>query len=307
MKKILAFVLATSLCIGVTALGFAEADGTPQGRSAIPPGDSPSSSSSSSSSDPSSSSSSSSSDPSSSSSSSSSSNPSSSSSSSSTSTTPSDDGDNTGTSTGSTGGISTGSTTSSSGTVTETAVTTAVTKAIDKAVSNNGASATAVLKNVPKVSANTLKSVAKKVAKASTGSKVTPKVGFDTVKNGAVVGRVTIDLTKVANISGNVNLGVSTTNKTVSKTFSKFFANETALVDLAHKTSFGTDVEIAVKVDLGKLNADNLMFYCYDAKANTYFKMDKANYFVDANGYVHFTTNMGGSIIITDSALRLKK
>lgn len=184
----------------------------------------------------------------------------------------------------------------------ETAVATVVENAIEKAVSDNLTSANAVVRNAVRVTADTLKNVAERFSDAA----VAPKVSFDTVRGGAVVGRLTFDLTKVGNLSSDINLGVSTTNRTVSNVFNRFFSNETALVDLAHKAAFGTEIEVAVKVDLSNLNTENLVFYCYDLATNSYFQIQNPKYFIDANGYVHFSTNMGGSIIITDSALTRK-
>ena len=202
--------------------------------------------------------------------------------------------------------MGTGSSSSISGsTIRESALTSAVTGAINRAIRANLSSANAVLRNIHKVPVAVLKNASKNSA-SSAGGGIVPKVSFDTVRGGAVIGRVTFDLTKVANISSDISLGVSTTNRTVSKTFSRYFKNETALVDLAHKAAFGTEVEIAAKVDLGKLDTSKLVFYCYDQASNTYFQLRQPKYFIDANGYVHFVTHMGGSVIITDSALALK-
>lgn len=290
MKKVLAFILAASLCLGAAAIGFAASEnGAVTGKSATP--GTSSSSSDDSSSDNTSSDDTSSDDTSSDNTSSSSSDSSSES--------------DSGSGSSSFGGSST-TTSTRTETVRESAVISAVNSAIERAISSNSSSANAVLRNVKKVSASVLKNVAEKAAAAASENNVTPKVSFDTMRGGAVLGRLTFDLTKTASLASDINLGVSTSNRVVSNTFEKFFKNETALVDLAHKTSFGTNVEVAVKVDLKNLNTKTLVFYCYDQATNSYFKMDNTGYFIDTNGYVHFTTSMGGSIIITDSALQPK-
>ena len=60
------------------------------------------------------------------------------------------------------------------------------------------------------------------------------------------------------------------------------------------------DVRITVKVDLSKLNTENLNFFAYDKESNTYVKLTEPKYQIDANGYLHFDTSVGGDVIITD-------
>ncbi len=73
-------------------------------------------------------------------------------------------------------------------------------------------------------------------------------------------------------------------------------------VALGQQGSFGMPVEIAAKLD-PTLSTDNLVFYSYDSATNTYRQIEAPKYRIDANGYVHFTTSQGGSIIISDGPL----
>ena len=105
-----------------------------------------------------------------------------------------------------------------------------------------------------------------------------------------------LDPAKAANLKGEINLSVNTdaeSTKVATDTFKKYFNNEIAAVNLGQKGSYGMDVRIAVKVDLSKLN-------------NTYVKLTEPKYQIDANGYLHFDTSVGGDVIITDQALTAK-
>ena len=114
---------------------------------------------------------------------------------------------------------------------------------------------------------------------------------------------------KAANLKGEINLSVNTdaeSTKVATDTFKKYFNNEIAAVNLGQKGSYGMDVRIAVKVDLSKLNTENLNFFAYDRESNTYVKLTEPKYQIDANGYLHFDTSVGGDVIITDQALTAK-
>ena len=69
---------------------------------------------------------------------------------------------------------------------------------------------------------------------------------------------------------------------------------------------WGQPVEIAAKVDLTGMDTKNLYFYSYDKKTNTYRRIEKPAYWIDKNGYLRFTTELAGDIIITEGALERK-
>ena len=66
------------------------------------------------------------------------------------------------------------------------------------------------------------------------------------------------------------------------------------------------EIDAAVKVDMSKLNTNNLMFYSYNPATNRYTPIVNPNASVDANGFLHFTTSLGGDLIITDKPLSLR-
>ena len=165
---------------------------------------------------------------------------------------------------------------------------------------------TVELKNVTEVKAETFAEVAKEAEKKN--AKVEVKV--DNVVGKKVVARITFDAAEAAKLKEPVKLGVKTdkaATKVVNNTFTKFFDNEIAVAKCEQEGKFGMNVRMAVKVNLEKLNKETLAFYSYDAKTNTFKKIKEPKYVVDKNGYVHFDTNLAGSIVITDKPLTLKK
>ena len=51
----------------------------------------------------------------------------------------------------------------------------------------------------------------------------------------------------------------------------------------------------------------NLYFYSYDAATNTYRRIEKSSYWIDANGYMHFATEYAGDIIISSKGALERK
>ena len=168
--------------------------------------------------------------------------------------------------------------------------TSAVSKNIADAVKSGSTTATVKVKNAKTIDAATIKNVAAEAAKAGVNS----KIHADQVVGGKVVARMYLD---PANAEST---------KVATDTFKKYFNNEIAAVNLGQKGSYGMDVRIAVKVDLSKLNTENLNFFAYDKESNTYVKLTEPKYQIDANGYLHFDTSVGGDVIITDQALTAK-
>lgn len=88
--------------------------------------------------------------------------------------------------------------------------------------------------------------------------------------------------------------------------FEKWFSNRFAVVSLEQQGDWGLTVRIAAKVDLKGLDTESLVFYAFDRKTNTYTRIEKPAYSIDANGYLCFHTALGGDIVITDKVLDKK-
>ena len=177
-------------------------------------------------------------------------------------------------------------------------VAAAATAAINKAAS--GQQAVVSLTNVSTVPAAALKSVFAQAASAI--------VQLDAKEGKAIVSRVYIDAATAAQLSGTVDFSVTTKGASVQSTvntFEKFFDNNVAVIGLGQKGAYGANIKMAVKVDLSKLNTSNLIFYAYNKETGKYARLAVA-YRIDANGYLHFTTPVGGAIIISDKPLARK-
>lgn len=112
-----------------------------------------------------------------------------------------------------------------------------------------------------------------------------------------------------AKVTGELNLSAFTTNsaaKACETFFEKWFKNDVSVVSLGQQGSFGQPMEIAVKLNLTGMNTKNLEFYSYDKATNTYRRIEKPADWIDKNGYLHFTTELAGDIIISEEMLEKK-
>lgn len=172
-----------------------------------------------------------------------------------------------------------------------------------------GTSGTAytVYSNVPSISPDLLKTANDAAVQAASGSGVTVKsiLCFDTVRSGQIIGRMYLN-PALNTLTTDIKTGITVGNASVEALFTKWFQNNIVVIDLAHQGSFGMPVEVAVKADLSTLNTNTLRFYNYDASTNVYTLIENSQYFIDTNGYLHFTTAVGGPVIVTDAPLALR-
>ncbi|MDL2233687.1 MBG domain-containing protein [Ruminococcaceae bacterium OttesenSCG-928-L11] len=132
-------------------------------------------------------------------------------------------------------------------------------------------------------------------------------VDFDTLAKGAVQLRITVKnpgkMTSEMHLSGELTGSAVNARKAF---FEKWFKNKVQVIHLDQSGSFGQPVEIVAKVDLTGMNAKQLVLYVYDRATNTYKRIENSAYWIDQNGYLHFTTEVAGDIIISDGALTPK-
>lgn len=131
----------------------------------------------------------------------------------------------------------------------------------------------------------------------------------DTMSGNAVQGRIYVDPAKLADVKEPIKLGIYTESaKTTATTaiFEKFFGNNVATVSFEQQGSLGARLEVAAKVDLADMDVTKLVLYSYDRASNTYRRIENPAYWVDKNGYLHFTTALAGDIIISEGPLTLK-
>lgn len=109
-------------------------------------------------------------------------------------------------------------------------------------------------------------------------------------------------------LPGQVDTRIDTQSEealTVTKRFTKFFANPLAVLDCAHDGAFGKTVQLSAKVDLGSAQASNLRFYLYNAESNQYFPLTVSDVRLQ-NNTLTFSTATGGIILVTDGELTRK-
>ncbi|MCL2035720.1 MAG: hypothetical protein FWG94_13475, partial [Oscillospiraceae bacterium] len=184
--------------------------------------------------------------------------------------------------------------------VTQAAAMTATQNAIAAARAAGSTVATVNFKNPGDISLSTLQAMANAARQA--GMTLRLQADSMTANNRSVDVRITLN---PAQSTQDLNLSASTTNAGATRTtntFTRFFSNNVMTVSLGQQGSFGQTVTIAARLNPG-LNTDNLAFYVYDRTANTFQRIQSPNDRVDANGYVHFDTAMGGEIVISDGVL----
>lgn len=170
-------------------------------------------------------------------------------------------------------------------------------KAGAEAKANGAASATVRFKNPAGISLQILQAM-----RAAAGMPVA--LWADSMSENGKTVNVRISLNPAQSAKG-LNLSASLQNKrtkAVKAFFEKWFQNKLQVVSLGEQGSFGQAVEIIAKVDLTGMDAENLVFYSYGKKANKYTRIDSPACWIDSNGYLHFTTELAGDIVISDGA-----
>ena len=108
---------------------------------------------------------------------------------------------------------------------------------------------------------------------------------------------------------GQATQGISLTASTFSpravaaqNVFRTHLNTVSTVVSFQQQGGLGMEVGVAVRLAPG-MNTNNLFFYSYNPSANTFSVLEPGNVSVDANGFVHFATSIGGDIVITNSAV----
>ena len=182
---------------------------------------------------------------------------------------------------------------------TTAAATQAVIRAISEAKASDKTTANVTIRNISDVSLDTFDAMIK------TAGSMPLKFNADSTNGNSVDVRITVDPSKATK---NVNLSaskISSHSVNTESFFERWFNNNVSVISLSQQGDFGMSVEIAAKVD-PVLDTKALHFYSYDAKSNTCKQIPEPNYWIDKNGYVHFTVTLAGDIIITDKPFTKK-
>ena len=193
-------------------------------------------------------------------------------------------------------------------TVTKSA-TAVVTNSISNALKANLKTTAA---NIPitagwEISPATVKSVVNAInaAAKNKGVAITPAMTLTKTSAGKVVSSISFNPLKFTSLK-NVQLGVALDDKASRTALSKLYQNNMQMVKFTQAGAFGMDVTVTAKLNLTGMNTKTLQFYTYDRTKKTLTPIATPNYSIDKNGYLHFTTNMGNTVVITDSALQKK-
>ena len=123
-------------------------------------------------------------------------------------------------------------------------------------------------------------------------------IHFDTVKNKAVVSRLSVTFKpgyKAEDTKVTLN---QTLMSKIESLFSKHFKNNIQVVSLDAEN---LSCKVAVKLDKS-LDKENIVLYSYNAKTNKYQKVDQ-KVTVDKNGYAHFEITEGQNFILSNGGI----
>lgn len=171
------------------------------------------------------------------------------------------------------------------------------------AAAGKTASAEVKVKNAGSITPEALRSMRLTTEAAKGKAKL---LADSTSPDGKIAARLYIDPEKSFYVDKEIKLGVSMEQKDTQKTqstFERYFDNKVSVVHFDHEGAFGMNIDAAVKVDLTGMNTKNLLFYSYNPKTNRYTPITNADAYMDENGFLHFTTSMGGDLVITDKPL----
>jgi len=127
-----------------------------------------------------------------------------------------------------------------------------------------------------------------------------------TANNNAVQGRLHLRPSQISPTGDRLALGVWTDSDVTANTrriMTQHFTNNMAIVHLMQNGAYGARMLVSAQVDLRGLDTNNLIFYVYDTERNVVNRIQNPGYSI-SGGFVHFHTEHGGSIIITDRLLQ---
>ena len=183
----------------------------------------------------------------------------------------------------------------------QTAAVTSAQNAIKAAQAADSTTASARFTNVTDVPLSVMKAMADEAAKA----KIKLTVVIDTVENGAVVLRQSFDpslATKDVTFGGSAG---SANAANVTSVFAKYFSNKISVFGITEPVDYGMPMGIALKADLTGLDNKALIVSSYNSAVNNYRQATNSCW-IDKNGYLHFSTEMAGSYVVSDKALARK-
>ena len=184
--------------------------------------------------------------------------------------------------------------------------TTSINAAVAAAIKNKLAAATVSI-SIPsgnEISPAAVKSIVRTISAAAKGKPVavTPMLTLTKASNGKLVSSISFNPLKFTSKT-NIKLGVAVDDKASRTALSKVYRNKMQLIKFSQTGAFGMDVTVTAKLDFTGFNQNTLRFYTYDRTKKALVEIAAPNFWFDQSGNLHFTTNMGNTVIVTDSAL----
>lgn len=153
---------------------------------------------------------------------------------------------------------------------------------------------------------NASQAVLNSLAKNAADKGNTLTIHFDTMTGSAVTGRLTIaPAAATKDISTTISVSGAIVDK-VKEAFGKWYSNKIVVIHTGQKGSYGMNVNVAAKTEFTEMETGNLRFYSYDRATGSLTLIAQPNYRIDNNGYLHFTTGTGDTIIVSDGPLAKK-
>ena len=94
----------------------------------------------------------------------------------------------------------------------------------------------------------------------------------------------------------------SASAQAIQSHFARHFGADATVVSFEHQGEFGAEVRVATMLD-GGVDASNLHFYVFGRNANSFRPLEPGFVMVDGRGFLHFSTSVGGDIVITNTRL----
>lgn len=161
------------------------------------------------------------------------------------------------------------------------------------------------VKDAESISADTIKTLAATEKNAGRAT----LVNFDTMNASGkgVSGRMSMDPAALIGRTKDLKVGVLVDKASVAGVriaLEKKYSGKLAFVHLEQSGKLGASVKITAKVNLSGMDEKSLIFYNYDVKTGDCTAIAKPDYALDSNGFLTFYTSVGGTVVITDTALK---
>lgn len=170
---------------------------------------------------------------------------------------------------------------------------------IREQVSQGNKNATITIQNKTIIKSDTWRSIMLELLKKD--AKLTLIV--DNVEDNAIKSRLYIDTKKAFSADRDIWLQVTLGDPIFTQLVKALTGVNVKVIQFQHTDIFKMDIQAAVKMDLSDMDTANLYFYKFDEVKKTFTLLENTHYYVDKNGYLHFTTNTGGTIIVSDESL----